>query len=71
VAVSPDGNFVFITNYNANSISVISTVTYKVTATIPVGSNPLGIAVDPVTGTIYVTNRGLGYGNTVSVIAAR
>jgi YVTN family beta-propeller protein len=37
----------------------------KVKATIPVGSGPDGIAVDPVTHTIYVTNQS---GNSVSVI---
>ena len=40
---------------------------YAVTATIPVGSNPSGVAVDPVTHTVYVINY---YGGTVSVIDA-
>ena len=38
---------------------------YTVTATIPVGSHPAGVAVDPAAGTIYVTNY---LGGTVSVI---
>jgi hypothetical protein len=38
---------------------------YTVTATIGVGSDPEGVAVDPFTHTAYVTNRG----NTVSVIS--
>jgi YVTN family beta-propeller protein len=38
---------------------------YTVTATIPVGSGPLGVAVDPAAGTVYVANSGAG---TVSVI---
>ena len=29
---------------------------YTVTATIPVGSDPVGVAVDPAAGTVYVTN---------------
>ena len=29
---------------------------YTVTATIPVGSHPVGVAVDPAAGTAYVTN---------------
>jgi YVTN family beta-propeller protein len=39
--------------------------TYRVTATVAVGKNPLGVAVDPVTDTFYVTNNG---DDTVSVI---
>ena len=38
---------------------------YTVTATIPVGSRPLGVAVDPATHTVYVTNT---WDGTVSVI---
>jgi YVTN family beta-propeller protein len=40
---------------------------YPVTATIPVGSSPLGAAADPAAGTVYVTND---EDNTVSVIDA-
>ena len=40
---------------------------YTVTATIPVGSRPDGVAVDPAARTVYVTNYGDG---TVSVIDA-
>ncbi len=39
-----------------------------VTGTITVGSDPWGDAVNPVTGTVYVTNSGSG---TVSVISGR
>jgi YVTN family beta-propeller protein len=38
---------------------------YQVTATIPVGSNPNGVGVNPLTNRIYVANNG---NNTVSVI---
>jgi YVTN family beta-propeller protein len=37
-----------------------------VTATIPVGNNPRGVAVDPITGTVYVANFS---DNTVSAIS--
>ena len=47
-------------------MSVISGRTNTVTATIPVGSRPGGVAADPETGTIYVTNLA---SDTVSVIA--
>ena len=42
-------------------------VRYRVTRTIPVGSDPAGVAVDPAARTVYVTNAG---GGTVSVIDA-
>jgi len=37
-----------------------------VTATIPVGATPVGVAVNPLTSTVYVTNF---RGKTVSVIS--
>jgi YVTN family beta-propeller protein len=48
-------------------VSVINAATNTVTATIPVGSGPVGVATDPAAGTVYVTNQG---DNTVSVINA-
>ena len=44
---------------------MINEATGAVTATIPVGSGPSGVAVDPAAGTVYVTNN---YDGTVSVI---
>ena len=41
--------------------------THRVTATVPIGKNPDGVAVDPGTHTVYVTNL-VGANNTVSVI---
>jgi YVTN family beta-propeller protein len=51
-----------------NPVSVISGRTNTVTATIPVGRIPQGVAADTKTNTIYVTNA---LGNTVSVISGR
>ena len=48
-------------------MSVIDEATRAVTATIPVGTSPDGVAVDPVARTVYVANAGAG---TVSVIDA-
>ena len=37
----------YITNNSDNSVSVIDTATNTVTATIPVGDGPFGVAVTP------------------------
>ena len=63
--VSPDGARVYVTNINANIVSVINTATNTVVATIPVESNPTGVTVTPDGTRAYVTNAG---SNTVSVI---
>ena len=68
---APRTNPTTSTVYVANSVvpgtvSVINGQTNTVTATISVGAAPFGIAVNPKTGTVYVTNSGDG---TVSVIA--
>jgi YVTN family beta-propeller protein len=66
VAVTPDGNTVYVANFIDGTVSVIATATDTVTATIPVGSGPLGVAVTPDGSRVYVTNF---QDNTVSVIA--
>ena len=65
VAVDPDTRTVYVTNYLANTVSVIDEASMTVTRTIPVGNWPWAVAVDPATRTVYVTNE-LDY--TVSVI---
>ena len=57
--------FAYITNYGDDTVSVIDTATNTVTATIPVGHCPFGVAVLPDGSAVYVTNSGVG---TVSVI---
>lgn len=57
--------FAYITNYYSNTVSEINTATNKVTATVNVGNEPLGIAVNPAGTTVYVTNQG---SNNVSVV---
>lgn len=87
LAVDPVTNTVFVTNQNANpgTVSVIdgnscngtdhSGCASQPEATIGVGGGPSGIAVNPVTNTVYVANTGLDNnenpvpnGNTISVI---
>ncbi|MDD4250280.1 MAG: beta-propeller fold lactonase family protein, partial [Methanosarcina sp.] len=57
--------FAYITNQGSDSVSVIDMATKTITATIPVGDGPSGVAVSPAGTKVYVTNSG---NNTVSVI---
>jgi uncharacterized repeat protein (TIGR01451 family)/uncharacterized repeat protein (TIGR02543 family) len=65
VAVTPDGAFVYVTNQNSDTVSVIDTASNTVTDTIPVGAQPFGVAVTPDGAFVYVANNG---STTVSVI---
>ena len=59
----------YITNLGSNTVSVIDTKTNKVTATIPVGAGPLGVAVSPDGSKVYISNDNDNPG-TVAVIDA-
>ncbi len=70
VAIHPGNHRLYITNTDANTVTVLdgapgSPTEYSVLATIPVETSPIGVAVNPVTGRIYVANHDR---NTVSVI---
>ena len=52
-------------NEYSNNVSVIDTETNTITATVPVGNWPYGVAVSPDGKKVYVTND---HDNTVSVI---
>jgi|SRR5712671_4242095 len=47
----------YITNWNSNTVSVIDTATNAVSATIPVGPTPMGVAVSPDGSKVYVANE--------------
>ena len=64
VAVNPNTNLIYVSNFISNSLSVIDGATNTVVSTIPVNSGPHGVAVNPLTNRIYV---GIYYGS-VSVI---
>lgn len=59
--------FAYITNRNSNTVSVIDTATNTVTATVNVGSYPIGVAVNPAGTLVYVANS---ESHTVSVLSA-
>jgi YVTN family beta-propeller protein len=65
LAVSPDGEFVYVPNAIGNSVSVIQTADKRVIATVFVEDNPRDIAITPDGENLYVTNYEDG---TVSVI---
>ncbi len=65
VSIAGASPFAYITNGDSNSVSVIDTDTNKVTATIPVGSNPMGVAINPNGTKVYVVNAN---SNDISII---
>ncbi|WP_158545140.1 YncE family protein [Dyella monticola] len=60
-------NHAYVANCLDNTVSVVDMATNTVSATVPVGSNPLSIAVSPNGAAVYTANEG---DNTVSVINA-
>ncbi|MGB9926845.1 MAG: PKD domain-containing protein [Methanosarcina sp.] len=72
VNVVPKGirasTYAYITNFDSNSVSVINTGNNTLKATVPVGSDPLGIALSPDGTRAYITNSNYKDRGTVSVI---
>ena len=65
---SQDRNKVYVANERTGTLSVITAtdaVTYKLTATLPIGCDPRGVAVSPDGSKVYVVNEG---SSSVSVI---
>ena len=65
--LSPNGNWLYATNDGDDTISVIRTSDFVVTATVAVGNGPVGIGVSPDSTRVYVTNN---IGSTISKIDA-
>ncbi len=59
-------NYAYVTNWSANSVSVINTSNGALVKTIPVGTNPWGVAVNQAGTFAYATNLS---SNSVSVIS--
>jgi YVTN family beta-propeller protein len=57
---------VFVSNWHADTVSVISAATNAVVATVNVGSRPFGVAYDSANGYLFVANDNA---NTTSVIS--
>jgi len=64
--------FAYVANSNSNSVSVIDISTNAVVATVPVGIEPVGVAITPDGTRVYVANEGPNtsprVGGSVSVI---
>jgi YVTN family beta-propeller protein len=59
LAVTPDGNFVHVTNQTDNTVSVYDTQAGNVVQTVTaVGTSPTGIAISPDGEIAYVANKG-------------
>src|SRR5437868_10320101 len=63
----PYREYAYITNGKSNTVSVLDLDTYHSIKTIPVGSNPSGLAANPAKNEVYVVNAG---SDSVSVIDA-
>ncbi len=64
LAIEPDGRRAFIANVISNDVTIVDLATREVTATLPVGTRPYGVAFAG--GKVFVANQGSG---SVSVFA--
>ena len=62
-----DREYAYVTNGKSNTVSVLDMRNYKSVATIPVGSNPTGVAANSQKNEVYVVNTA---SNSLSVIDA-
>ncbi|PZW88509.1 YVTN family beta-propeller protein, partial [Pseudomonas sp. 478] len=67
LACSPNGRYVFVCNWEINTVSVVDTVSLRVIKTIVVGDNPLGVTFSPDGVFVVVCNYG---GRSISIIDA-
>jgi len=54
IVESPDGQMVYVTNWESGGVSIIDLEKRKVIATVPVGVNPLGMAITSDGSKLYV-----------------
>ena len=66
MAIAPNGEKIYLANANSDTMSVINQASNTVTATITVGADPFGVALNPNGQYAYVANLG---DNSVSVIS--
>jgi len=54
----PRPKTIYVTNSGSNNVTVIDGQTDAIVSTVPVGTFPIAVAVDPKTNFIYVANNG-------------
>lgn len=67
VALNPDGRTGYISDGGGNAIVVFDRASLSIISTVPVGTNPDGIAYEPVTNSVWAFN---GRSKNVSVMSA-
>jgi YVTN family beta-propeller protein len=65
VALTLNGQFLYVADGGSNNVSVLDTRTNRIVASVPVGSQPVNVAVTPDGASAYVANTG---SSDVSVI---
>jgi YVTN family beta-propeller protein len=66
-ALTPDGEFLYVTNFNDSNVTVIDTVNQSIVTRITVGNRPWGVAMANDGSHVFVTNSN---DDTVSLITA-
>lgn len=63
--------YAYVTNSASNTVTVLDVVNVRLDREIPVGPNPVALAVSPTRNEVYIVNKGLPNGNgSISVINA-
>ncbi|MFC1525987.1 Ig-like domain-containing protein [Candidatus Latescibacterota bacterium] len=65
IALSPDGDRAYVTNFRSEQMSVVSVANNTVVGSVFVGQSPMGVVANPVSGQVYVANS---FDNSVSVV---
>lgn len=65
IALDPDGTYGYISDGGANAVVIFDRKTFATVASVPAGTNPDGIAYEPVTRTVWAFN---GRSKNVTVI---
>lgn len=68
LAITPNGQYVYVANVGSNSVSVINTATNIVVKTIVGFDKPNSVTINPAGTKAYVTNSRFGGANSVTVI---
>ena len=56
LAITPNGQYAYVTNNGANGVQLINTTTNSIIVTESVGNGPIGEAITPNNQFVYVTN---------------